>query len=342
MKTSLRPTQVILCLVAALFGFLTATDVSATPTLAFTISGRIYNSSNNPIAGVGVSASATINGTNYSTANNNTDTSGNYSLNVPGNANWTVTVTNSGGSNSLDALGYNPVDPQTLTLGTNNGSANFLVPSLGEVELWGHVLDTNTGAPLAGVSVYASSSGYPNQTNQTDANGFYEFIVGNGFWDVSVNCTNLSSLGYNCVSELDNIGVGFFNSGMNDFLATPLVNPFMPFFNGQASLGNQIFYLADTTNNIFGYYSMKYYPYVYHLDMGFEYFFDAQNSSRAAYLYDFKSNTFFYTDPNTFPYLYDFSLNAWLYYFPDHNNPGRYSSNPRYFADLTHGGIITK
>lgn len=118
--------------------------------------------------------------------------------------------------------------------------------------------------------------------------------------------------------------------------------PPMPFFTGQIFLGNSVYYLSPTNGQVFGYYSTLVFPYVYHYDMGWEYFIDAQNATHGAYLYDFASSTFFYTDPTLFPYLYDFSLNAWLYYYPDHTNPGHYTSNPRKFADLTHGGIINK
>ena len=61
------------------------------------------------------------------------------------------------------------------------------------------------------------------------------------------------------------------------------------------------------------------------------------------FLYDFASSSFFYTAQNfPFPYLYDFSLKAFLYYFPDANNPGRYTQNPRYFFNFSTGQIITK
>jgi len=60
------------------------------------------------------------------------------------------------------------------------------------------------------------------------------------------------------------------------------------------------------------------------------------------FFYDFASNHFFYTSPTfPFPYLYDFSLNTVLYYFPDPNRPGRYTTNPRYFYNFATGQIIT-
>jgi hypothetical protein len=48
-----------------------------------------------------------------------------------------------------------------------------------------------------------------------------------------------------------------------------------------------------------------------------------------------------YTSSTLFPYLYDFTLNNWLYYFPNTTNPGHYTTNPRYFSDLTTGKIIS-
>lgn len=115
------------------------------------------------------------------------------------------------------------------------------------------------------------------------------------------------------------------------------------FFNGEALLGNDFYYLAFPNGNIFGYYSYQFFPYLFHQELGFEYFIDANDGQGGAYLYDFASNTFFYTSPTfSFPYLYDFSLDAVLYYFPDTNNPGHYTTNPRYFANLKTGQIITK
>ncbi len=115
------------------------------------------------------------------------------------------------------------------------------------------------------------------------------------------------------------------------------------FFNGEVALSNGVYYLAFANGNVFGYYTYAFFPYLYHFDLGFEYFFDANDSARGAYLYDFASNTFFYTSPSfPFPYLYDFKLNAFLYYFPDTNNPGRYTQNPRFFYNFATGQIIMK
>jgi hypothetical protein len=111
------------------------------------------------------------------------------------------------------------------------------------------------------------------------------------------------------------------------------------FFNGQASLGGNVFYLQFPDGNLFGYYNLQSFPILYHYDMGFEAFVDG--GSGGAFLFDFASAHWWYTSSALFPYLYDFTLNHWLYYFPATNNPGHYSSNPRTFSDLTAGKIIT-
>jgi streptogramin lyase len=113
-----------------------------------------------------------------------------------------------------------------------------------------------------------------------------------------------------------------------------------PFFNGQVSNPNGVDYLQFPDGNVFGYYTLQYFPYVYHFDMGFEYFIDANDGQGGVYFYDFTSTHFFYTSPTLFPYLYDFSLNAWLYYYPDTSNPGHYTTNPRYFYNFGTSSII--
>ncbi|HZV36526.1 MAG TPA: hypothetical protein VFB72_18255 [Verrucomicrobiae bacterium] len=124
------------------------------------------------------------------------------------------------------------------------------------------------------------------------------------------------------------------------------VSNLMPtlFFQGQVDLSPDWDWLKFPDGTNFGYYTVMDFgfPLFYHLDMGFEWYFDANNNAHGAYLYDFSSQTFFYTDPQTFPFLYDFTLNTWLYWFPDTNNPGRYTSKPRVFWDFATGSSITK
>src|ERR1022692_4921911 len=116
------------------------------------------------------------------------------------------------------------------------------------------------------------------------------------------------------------------------------------FFTGEVALSNGVYYLQLPNGNLFGYYSyLSDQDYIYHFDMGYEYLFDANDGQSGIFFYDFASSTYFYTSPSyPFPYLYDFSLHAVLYYYPDTNNPGRYTSNPRYFYNFATGKIITK
>ena len=118
------------------------------------------------------------------------------------------------------------------------------------------------------------------------------------------------------------------------------------FFAGETALQNGVYYLTFANNgNIFGYYSYLSDPrYVYHFDLGYEYWFEANDGKAGVYLYDFRSGHFFYTSPSfSFPYLYDFSLNAVLYYYPDPTNSQRYNTNGlRYFYNFSNGAIFTQ
>ncbi len=115
------------------------------------------------------------------------------------------------------------------------------------------------------------------------------------------------------------------------------------FFSGEVALGNGVYYLQFPNGTPFGYYSYLTDPrWIYHFDMGYEYWFDANDGHSGIYFYDNASTHFFYTSPSfPFPYLYDFTLNTVLYYFPDTNRPGHYTTNPRYFYNFATGQIIT-
>jgi hypothetical protein len=115
-----------------------------------------------------------------------------------------------------------------------------------------------------------------------------------------------------------------------------------PFFNGETALGGGFYYLQFANGTPFGYYSyLANQNFIYHIDLGFEYLFDANDANNGIYFYDFASSSFFYTSPSTFPDLYDFSLNAWLYYLPDVANPGHYTHNPKWFYNFATGQWIT-
>ena len=125
--------------------------------------------------------------------------------------------------------------------------------------------------------------------------------------------------------------------------------PHPGFFHDEVALSNGVFFLqfpiSPDAYQAFGYYSYLTDPhYIYHFDLGYEYVFPAADGHVGVYLYDFKSNGFFYTSPSfPFPYLYDFSLNTVLYYYPDPSNAGHYNTNGyRFFYRFDTGKIFTK
>jgi hypothetical protein len=122
------------------------------------------------------------------------------------------------------------------------------------------------------------------------------------------------------------------------------VSPTAAFFTGEIPLGNGVYYLQFPNGTPFGYYAYLTDPHwIYHFDMGYEYWFDANDGHNGIYFYDLAANTFFYTSPGfPFPYLYDFGLNAVLYYYPDPQRPGHNTTNPRYFYDFATHQIINR
>jgi uncharacterized repeat protein (TIGR01451 family) len=111
------------------------------------------------------------------------------------------------------------------------------------------------------------------------------------------------------------------------------------FFDGSVSVGDGLEYLRFPDGTLFGYYTFLTGAWIYHVDMGYEYVIPGAGTQ--VFLWDLASTHWLYTDASTFPYLYDFTLNAWLYYFPNTQSAGHYTTNPRYFSNLTTGKIIT-
>jgi hypothetical protein len=188
----------------------------------------------------------------------------------------------------------------------------------------------------------------PTSGNTASSSGTYSYVVTNtvaGCFNTA-DSLNGDSTTYFCYYTPTN---GFFmltqpggGFQVGTFVANSQVMP--AFFNGSSNVTREISFLQFSNGTPFGYYNTAdfTFPLFYHYDMGFEWFFDANNDTHGAYLYDYSSSTFFYTDPTLFPYLYDFTLNSWLYYFPDANNPGHYTSNPRWFYELNNQKFITK
>jgi hypothetical protein len=111
------------------------------------------------------------------------------------------------------------------------------------------------------------------------------------------------------------------------------------FFAGEVALANSVYSLQLADGNPFGYYGYLANGWIYHFDLG--YLSVTAGSGPEVYLWDMSSGHWWYTNSNQFPSLYDFTLHAWLYYLPDTRNAGHYTTNPRYFANMTTGRIFT-
>jgi hypothetical protein len=135
--------------------------------------------------------------------------------------------------------------------------------------------------------------------------------------------------------KLDGTGEAYVFQSMTGTGGPPL------FFTGEVSLGGDVYYLQVPGANFFGYYNQQFFPWLYHYDMGFEYFVDPNDGTDGAYLYDATSGHWLFTRASIFPYLYDFTLAAWIYYIPDPLNPGHYTTNPRKFAYTSSHQIFT-
>ncbi len=157
---------------------------------------------------------------------------------------------------------------------------------------------------------------------------------------------NLTSIDYPAAASTEVYGindsgqvVGFYTTSANpgqrySFLATPA-----PFFAGSVSGGFGTQYLQFPHGSIFGYYGLLGSGWMYHVDLGYEYV--SPENGPEVYLWDLTSGHWWYTNTGSFPYLYDFNLNTWIYYFPNTTSPGRYTTGPRYFSNLTTGQIFT-
>ncbi|HWF18487.1 MAG TPA: fibronectin type III domain-containing protein [Verrucomicrobiae bacterium] len=194
--------------------------------------------------------------------------------------------------------------------------------SAGNVQLiWNGSSDS-----IAGYNIYRSSSPMGPFTRLNN-----QLVAGTSYTDTNPSAAAQSYMVR--AVKLENTPSGTYYNQSQGIFSSPIWAD--PFFTGEASLGNDWYYLGSDTNHIFGYYSMQYFPYVFHWDMGWEYYIDAGDAGHGAYFYDFTDDVFFYTAPGVFPYIYDFNVNAWMFYDPLAGQPGRYTSNPRWFYNLS-------
>ena len=201
----------------------------------------------------------------------------------------------------------------------------------------GTIISTNANCSDTGL-VNGYVSGWTSGLIEPGSSGSGLFLNSNGYLVGVLSCSDspaTCSSPHGWYSKFAN-----FYSQIQPYINPQPIHP--PFFTGETALGGGWYYLQFPNGTPFGYYSYLADPnFIYHVDLGFEYLFDANDANHGIYFYDFASSSFFYTSPSAFPYLYDFSLNAWLYYLPDANNPGRYTHDPRWFYNFATGQWIT-
>ncbi len=221
--------------------------------------------------------------------------------------------------NGTTATALFSIDLTTDNLLVNSTPAGGAAGSFGQ-------LDLRAPLTLNGTKVDFGVNGNDNVGFDISPSSVAYLSNGNTFYTVDLNSGALTLLG--------TIGPIQGNAAAVTSFAIVTPPPSAQFFTGQAELPGSFYYLAFPTGQFFGYYTFLFYPYLYHDDLGFEYFIDAKDGAGGAYLYDFKLGVFFYTSPSLFPYLYNFATNSFFYCFPDGNRPGHYLTNPRVFYDF--------
>lgn len=203
------------------------------------ISGSLRDPGGNPIAGVGVWAGARINGVDYNQGSVDTDSGGNYWLNVA-NGTWTVGVDSGGGDHDLPGNYLAPAD-QSVVIANNNGTVNFTALAATN-HIAGHVQQGN-GTPIGYVGVWASArinSVDYFQYVDADSNGNYSLNVANGSWMVGLETSGGGDsldaiLGNGNYQSPDNQNITINN---NNGTANFTVEPMQPLQMTTVSLAN--------------------------------------------------------------------------------------------------------
>ena len=292
---------------------------------------------------------------------------------IPGPVTITEQATSGVGLSAVAAAGYNPMtsvlENRLLASDLANGVAtvNAVVDAAGDATVETVATFTNQGLPqgagslkickiagtpsIVGTSFAFTATGPTTSQNYTvqagpASEGGY-CIIDNTTFPIGTSVTVAESTAvpplYNVTSVVSpggatggssikaTIGTGFTEV---TFTNSPIIaHP--PFFNGEVSLSNGVYFLQFQDGNPFGYYNYPAASVVYHYDMGFEAYIPGPAAD--IYFYDFTSGHWWYSSASLFPYIYDFTLKTFIYYFPDTKNPGHYTTNPRSFVNLTTG-----
>ena len=249
----------------------------------------------------------------------------------------TITGNNAEGNDSYPAGGGGIHAGASVTIKNSIVGNNFLAFTGGTRDCSGRVNAQGTNLDTDG------SCGSTNFTQVTvaglslgpvalNAPGITETVAlepGSAAIDAVTDCTDVSG---NPVTS-DQRGVSRPQGPACDIGSYEWQGP--TFFTGEASTGEGWYYLAFPDGNSFGYYNYHFWPWLYHADLGFEYVVESGNAAHGVYLYDRLLAQWFYTDTTSFPYLYNFSAGAWYWYEPAQDSPGHYTSNPRWFLNMT-------
>ncbi len=316
----------------------------------------------NPLGALVEGPDGYLYGTTYDSAANNDGTV--FKVAKDGSVFAVLHVFGATGSNSVNADGARPyaglaLGPDGALYGTTStgGSGGYgvvfrVTPDGGSFSVLHNFQNDRDGRQPEAALIYARNGTFYGTTSTGGANGrgtvFRLTPDGQQFATVASldGAGSGDNIPANIIRGNDGQLYGMAQAGGANNRGTIFEVDLEPaFFRGENELAGGVNYLAFPNGNVFGYYGFL--PdehYLFHQDMGYEYIFDAQDGQGGVFLYDFASNTFFYTSPSFgFPYLYDFSLNAFLYYYPDPNNPQRYNTNDvRYFYNYATGQIITK
>ena len=257
--------------------------------------------------------------------------------------------------------------------GANNSSANYSAYGYGVVgadttiltaqalpvpnpeytllTLFANACDPFDSSETSQSSPFTSPNGLPNLTVQTPLslpaeNGFLAAdtatVAGGSYGQYSTtSCNGIGNAMQVLIPEGNGLAVAsghpLFFAGEMPFPATPPPPP------GPWNWYFLTFPFWDKTTgveNAFGWYNWSQSPLLWHADLGWESFSDANDSLHGAWLWDFKLGQWFYTAPSDFPFMYNSSAQAWYYYFPNTNSPGHYTTNPRVFKNMTTAQII--
>jgi hypothetical protein len=176
--------------------------------------GHVFNSSSQPVSGVTILAIPQNGGP--SAASSVTAADGSFDLAVPG-GNWTITL------ETGSAAAANLIGP-SLNFGIANGTtiSGIVYVAQTVTALITGTVKNSSNAPIANIFVFANAT--INGTNynagvQTDANGNYSLGVVNGAWQLSPDCSGLSSLGYGCPNN-QTVTISGAN-GVADFIVPP-------------------------------------------------------------------------------------------------------------------------